>query len=89
MSLAAAGPEGQTSLPPPMEYENCNDEEGGHHISQNPHQTIFLWSHEEEWLVDVGQDVDGVGGDRMRSGTPGQSVEPRLADHVEVSADVH
>lgn len=45
--------------------------------------------HEEEWLVHLGQDVDGVGGDRLSSGTPGQSVEPRLADDVQVGADVH
>lgn len=45
--------------------------------------------HEEERLVDAGQDVDGVGGDGLSSSTPGQSVEPRLADHVQVSSDVH
>lgn len=44
--------------------------------------------HEEERLVDVGQDVDGVGGYGLSSGTPGQSVEPRLADHIQVSTDV-
>jgi len=45
--------------------------------------------HEEEWLVDAGQDVDGVGGYGLSSSTPGQSVEPRLADHIQVGADVH
>lgn len=38
--------------------------------------------------MDVGQDVDGVGGDRLGSGTPGQGEEPRLADDVQVGADV-
>lgn len=45
--------------------------------------------HEEKRLVDVGQNVDGVGGYRLSSSTPGQSVEPRLADHIQVSTDVH
>lgn len=45
--------------------------------------------HEEKRLVDVGQNVDGVGGYGLSSSTPGQSVEPRLADHIQVSTDVH
>lgn len=44
--------------------------------------------HEEKWLVDVGQDVDGVGGYGLSSSAPGQSVQPRLADHIQVRTDV-
>lgn len=33
--------------------------------------------------------MDGVGGHGLRSSTPGQCIEPRLADHIQVSADVH
>lgn len=45
--------------------------------------------HQEEGLAHPGQDVDGVGGDRLSSSAPGQGVEPRLADHIQVGADVH
>lgn len=44
--------------------------------------------HEEERLVDLGQDVDWIGGYRLSTGTPGQGEEPRLADDVQVGADV-
>lgn len=27
----------------PVEYENCKDEDGGHHIREDPHQTVLFW----------------------------------------------
>lgn len=54
-------------------------------VCDNPSE----WAHhEEEGPPDGGQDVDGVGGDRLSSGTPGQRVEPRLADDIQVGAYV-
>lgn len=45
--------------------------------------------HEEDGLVEDLEEVRRVGGDWMSSSTPGQREEPRLTDHIQVSADVH
>lgn len=48
-----------------------------------------LAHHEEERPLQVLEDVHGVGGDRVDPRAPGQGVEPRLADHIQVRGDVH
>lgn len=44
--------------------------------------------HEEEWRAHVSEELRSVGGDRVDSSAPGQRVEPRLADHIQVGGDV-
>lgn len=39
--------------------------------------------------MQVLEDVQGIGGDRLDPSTPGQRVQPGLADHIEIRADVH
>lgn len=45
--------------------------------------------HEEERGSHGAEELGGVGGDRVDATTPGQRVEPRLADHIQVGGDVH
>lgn len=44
--------------------------------------------HEEEWLADILQQVDGIGGHRVCPRAPCQGIEPWLVDHIEVGGDV-
>lgn len=44
--------------------------------------------HEEEWRAHVSEELRSVGGDGVDSSAPGQGVEPRLADHIQVGGDV-
>lgn len=45
--------------------------------------------HEEERRPHGAEELRSVGGDRVDSTAPGQRVEPRLADHIQVGGDVH
>lgn len=45
--------------------------------------------HEEERGAHGAEELGSVGGDGLDSSAPGQRVEPRLADHIQVSGDVH
>lgn len=45
--------------------------------------------HEEERGAHGAEELGSVGGDRVDSTAPGQRVEPRLADHIQVGGDVH
>jgi hypothetical protein len=44
--------------------------------------------HEEKGSGEFVEELWGIGGDRLSPGAPGQRVEPRLADHIQVGADV-
>lgn len=44
--------------------------------------------HDEERGAHGAEELGGVGGDRVDAAAPGQRVEPRLADHVQVGGDV-
>lgn len=44
--------------------------------------------HEEEWLAEILQQVDGIGGHRVCPRAPCQGIEPWLIDHIEVGGDV-
>lgn len=72
-----------------MEDEDDGDQHERHQISENPHQVILVWTHEEERGAHGAEELGSIGGDRMDSSTPGQREEPRPADHVQVGGDVH
>lgn len=48
---------------------------------------IFAY-HEEEWLAEILQRVDGIGGHRVCPRAPCQGEKPWLTDHIEVGGDV-
>jgi len=50
-------------------------------------ERIFTY-HEEEWLAEILQCVDGIGGHRVCPGAPCQGEKPWLIDHIEVGGDV-
>lgn len=45
--------------------------------------------HEEQRPLQRREDVQSVRRDRMNPGAPRQRIQPRLTDHIQVSADVH
>lgn len=45
--------------------------------------------HEEKRGHHGTEELRSIGGDRVDSVTPGQRVEPQLADHIQVGGDVH
>lgn len=48
---------------------------------------IFAY-HEEEWLAEILQCVDGIGGHRVCPRAPRQGEKPWLIDHIEVGGNV-
>lgn len=44
--------------------------------------------HEEEWLAEILQRVDGIGGHRVCPRAPRQGEKPWLIDHIEVGGNV-
>lgn len=49
---------------------------------------IFTY-HKEQWLAEVLQRVDGIGGHRVCPRAPRQGEKPWLIDHIEVGGDVY